>query len=227
MAGKDRYGIVPFTNPNGNVVHRVLGRTPDGKQVRENFKSFAEAVARKQALELEALGIQQSVSLKTTRLTDEELAQAESAFKKLQGTGHTLQYAIDWLLLHWRPPSTSPTVEAGYEKFIKEKMPDENGALTGPTGEVRLPAKTVTERLLATGGLLFSVCAVAYSYWKKCQPMEMVERARKEGRPICHCTQTGVVMTVLPQPQSGVGMKLYVCPRCNDSALAVREISRV
>lgn len=122
MAGKDRYRIRPFVNPSGESVHRVTGRSLEGKQVRENFKDFRQALARKQELELEAIGIKQSVSLKTTRLTDEELAQAESAVKKLHGTGHTLHYAVDWFLTHWRPPSSSPTVQVGYEKFIKEKQ---------------------------------------------------------------------------------------------------------
>lgn len=122
MRGKDRYRIKPFVNPSGEAVHRVTGRTPEGRQVRENYKDFREAVARKQELELEALNVQKAVSLKTTRLTDEELAQAEGAFKKLHGTGHSLDYAVTWFLTHWRPPSSSPTVQVGYEKFIKEKQ---------------------------------------------------------------------------------------------------------
>jgi len=122
MRGKDRYRIRPFVNPSGEAVHRVTGRTPEGRQVRENYKDFREAVARKQELELEALNVQQSVSLKTTRLTDDELAQAEGAFKKLHGTGHSLDYAVTWFLAHWRPPSSSPTVESAAQDFFKEKQ---------------------------------------------------------------------------------------------------------
>src|SRR5258708_758647 len=70
--------------------------------------------------------------------------------------------------------------------------------LTGPSGEVRLPAKIATELLLLTGGLLFSVCGVAYSYWKRCQPEERIDRARKAGRPICDCTEVGEIMLIIP-----------------------------
>lgn len=122
MRGKDRYRIRPFENPSGEAVHRVTGRTPEGRLVRENYKDFREAVARKQELELEALNVQKSVSLKTTRLTDDELAQAEGAFKNLQGTGHTLDYAVTWFLTHWRPPSSSPTVESAAQRFLEEKQ---------------------------------------------------------------------------------------------------------
>ena len=99
--------------------------------------------------------------------------------------------------------------------------------LAGPSGEVRLPAKTVTEVLLAGIGLLFSVCIVAYSFWKKCQPMEMVDWAIKQGRPICHCTETGTVMVVPRTNPSGGGIKRYECPKCRDMAWAQRPMKEV
>src|ERR1035437_6146957 len=68
--------------------------------------------------------------------------------------------------------------------------------LTGPSEEVRLPAKLATELLLATGGLLLSVFAVAYSFWKKCQPGEKIAEAHRQGRPICPCTVVGEVMVL-------------------------------
>lgn len=122
MADKDRFSIRPFVNPSGETVHRVTGRKLDGTQVRENFRGFREAVARKHELDLEAINIEQSVTLKPTRLSDDELAQAERSCTKLQGTSHTLEFAVTWFLTHWRPPSSSPTVESAYGQFIKEKQ---------------------------------------------------------------------------------------------------------
>jgi hypothetical protein len=85
--------------------------------------------------------------------------------------------------------------------------------LSGPSGEVRLPAKTATELLLLALGLLFSVCGVAYSYWKKCQPSEKIAAAQAQGRPICHCTEDGVVMLV-DAKRSNATFWEYVCPKC-------------
>jgi hypothetical protein len=97
----------------------------------------------------------------------------------------------------------------------------------GPSGDVTLPAKTATELLLLTGALILSVGAVAYSYWKKCQPIEMVDRAIKQGRPICHCTEAGTVMIVPDTNPKGGGIKSYKCPKCGDIAWAQRPMKQV
>ena len=86
--------------------------------------------------------------------------------------------------------------------------------LTGPSGEVKLSATTATELLLLTVTMLFSVCGVAYSYWKKGQPGELIELARKQGRPICHCTEFGVIMSMRPPPESDGAFRKYRCEKC-------------
>ena len=69
MAQRERFRIGPFTNPSGVVVYRVTGRKLDGTQVRENFPAYGRALARKQELEQDALQIENSVTLKATRLS--------------------------------------------------------------------------------------------------------------------------------------------------------------
>lgn len=65
MSRKDRFGIIEFENPSGAMVFRVTGRMSDGRQVRQNFKSYAEALARKGELEVEALGVPVGTSIST------------------------------------------------------------------------------------------------------------------------------------------------------------------
>ena len=84
MSRKERYSIGSYTNPSGTEVYRVSGRTPEGEQVRRNFRTFEEAVGYKSELEIAAFNAVQAVNLKRTRLTDEQLAEAEAAFKKLE-----------------------------------------------------------------------------------------------------------------------------------------------
>src|ERR1035441_8673358 len=86
----------------------------------------------------------------------------------------------------------------------------------GQSGQVQLPATTATDIMLSGLALLFSVCGVAYSYWKKGQPSEKVEAAQKQGRPICHCTEVGTVM-ILDQKLSDVELWVYLCPICKTS----------
>ena len=90
--------------------------------------------------------------------------------------------------------------------------------LTGPTGQVQLPAKTLTEGILIAGGIVFSLGGVAYSYWKSSQPAERVAAAQNQGRKICECTEDGTIMLFDPK-RSGPTMKLFYCPRCNETIL--------
>ncbi|HZD09248.1 MAG TPA: hypothetical protein VE176_13420, partial [Candidatus Limnocylindrales bacterium] len=98
---------------------------------------------------------------------------------------------------------------------------------TDSDASVKLPAKLATDIVLVWGGLLCAVAGVAYTYWKKSRPQEIVELAVKQGRPICRCTDVGTVMLVLPQPQSGVAFKLYECPRCKETTLAHKTVTTV
>ncbi|AHF94230.1 hypothetical protein OPIT5_08820 [Opitutaceae bacterium TAV5] len=46
--------ITPFTNPSGEIVFRVTG-WPDGKRIRRNFPTRAEAEAERQVLIVQSL----------------------------------------------------------------------------------------------------------------------------------------------------------------------------
>jgi site-specific recombinase XerD len=83
MAKRSRFSIKPFTNPSGQRVYRVQGRMPNGDRIRLNFQSHEQAQAKRDELEIKAAN--SSVTLKPTRLTDEQLADAEAAFRKLPG----------------------------------------------------------------------------------------------------------------------------------------------
>jgi len=65
----DRYSIAEFTNPSGKAVWRIQGRKPDGVRVRINFKTLAEARARKQQFDVEWLNLQAGSSCHTDNRT--------------------------------------------------------------------------------------------------------------------------------------------------------------
>jgi hypothetical protein len=96
--------------------------------------------------------------------------------------------------------------------------------LLGSSGEVRLPVQEAKDLTLLAGGVLCSVVAFAYSYWKKCQPREEIEWAKKNGRLICECTEVGTVMVMVPKPRSGESIKLYECPKCKEARLVSHGI---
>jgi len=80
--------------------------------------------------------------------------------------------------------------------------------LTGPSGELKLPATTATELLLLTGALLFSVGAVAYSYHQK---LEALKREHEEE----HQVRDGILFK---RGKRTGGKWMAFCPVCERPA---------
>ncbi len=116
MKSNDRFSIVAFTNPGGTEAWRVTGYKPDGVQVRLNFKSYAEALGKKNELEVEALNLPVAARLKHTRLTDAQLTEAEAAFHKLDGK--SLLGAVSFYLEHADGELTQVTVAEAHREFL-------------------------------------------------------------------------------------------------------------
>jgi integrase len=106
---------------------------PDGSRCRENHQTFEEAVARKAELEIQALNRPVQVGLKRTRLSDQQLAEAEAAVLKLGAT--SLLAAADYYLANYRPPAIKKTVQQAYQEFM---------AAQGE-GKKRLRARTLSD----------------------------------------------------------------------------------
>src|SRR5437773_2970476 len=116
----EKFRIVPFTNPSGAVVHRVYGKL-DGRIIRENYKDYVTALARKQELEIQAINAPLVLTMQPTRLTVGQLRDAEAAFQRLNGSPHTLLESVDFFLRNWRPAPLERTVEDAFDEFIQEK----------------------------------------------------------------------------------------------------------
>ena len=111
--------ISKFTNPSGEQVWRVHGRMADGQRVRQNFKERGDAVARRAELEIQALNRPVGDGFKQTRLTDEQLAQAEAAFLSLRG--EPLLPAVEFFLKHGCSTAVEITVREAVQKFLAAK----------------------------------------------------------------------------------------------------------
>lgn len=120
MGNRERFRIVPFTNPSGQLVHRVQGRLPEGRQVRENFTDFIHAVRRKAELELQSVGGGPLTETQTL-LNQEQLTQASTAFQKL-GNRTSLLEAVDFFLKHSRDPIKPITIEEACQQFLQSKQ---------------------------------------------------------------------------------------------------------
>ena len=76
------FQVTEFTNPSGDVVFRVSGWL-DGKRVRKNLSTRAEAEAERQSLEIQHLQRETGIRAAATRLTDDQLHEAETVFRRL------------------------------------------------------------------------------------------------------------------------------------------------
>ena len=95
--------VSQFTNPSGEIVFRVSG-WHDGKRVRKNFSTHAEAKAESQILEVQRLQGEGGVRTAITRLTDEQLQMAEAAFLRLKDASQPLLVYLECGLATYRTP---------------------------------------------------------------------------------------------------------------------------
>ena len=121
LAGKHRFHVVEFVNPSGETAFRVTGYLPSGARVRENFKTQEEAIGRKAELDIEAANIVTTTStrMKATRLTDEQVKDAEQAFAKIGN--RSLLDAVEYFLKNYREPVRQSTVQAAFDLFIADR----------------------------------------------------------------------------------------------------------
>ena len=94
-----------------------------GKQVRENFKTEAEALTRKDELLARYANLESSVVRRPTRLTEEQLREAELAFGEMGG--RPLLGAVRFYIANYRDPVNKITVREAFDKFIAEKRLDQ------------------------------------------------------------------------------------------------------
>ncbi len=90
-----------------------------GKRIRKQFISRAEALGEKNALEVEAANAGGEVRARVTRLSVEQLAEAESAFIRLGP--RSLSAAVEWFLATYKPPVTEMTLQAAETAFLADR----------------------------------------------------------------------------------------------------------
>ena len=140
-AGKERFHITHFINPSGETVYRVAGYQPEGARVRENFRTHEEAIGRKAQLDVEAANIVTTTAtrLKATRMTDEQVKDAERAVAKLGP--HSLLVAAEYFLANYHEPFHHITVAKAVDQFIADRekqnrRPDTIRSLRGRLGRL-------------------------------------------------------------------------------------------
>jgi integrase len=114
------FSVSRFLNRNGVTSWRVTGWL-HGVRIRRNFKSKDEAAAEKAALQLKALQFASGICARTTFLTDEQLREAEAAFRRITGNAHSLSFYLDYALANYREPARQQPLAAAIAEYLATK----------------------------------------------------------------------------------------------------------
>jgi len=118
-----RYHLVEFTNPSGALAWRVDGKDANGNRIRKNFATKAEAESAMQSLVIETDNSLSSVHLVQSRLTDEQVKDAEAAVHKLcdRSMSRSLTEVVDYFIKNWREPVRAKGAQEALDEFLESK----------------------------------------------------------------------------------------------------------
>jgi len=120
MKQTSAFVISEFTNPSGEIVFRVAGWL-DGNRIRKNFPTRQEARAEVDALEIQRLQGETGIRSTVTRLTEEQLHEAEAVIKRIQGKPHSLSFYVDFALANYRQPARQKALAEAVASYVATK----------------------------------------------------------------------------------------------------------
>ena len=120
MNAKSSFAISQFTNPSGEIVFRVSGWL-DGKRFRKNFPTRPEAEAERQVLEVCRLQGEAGIHTAATRLTDDQLHEAEMVFRRLSGQSHPLSFYVEFALANYHEPQRQQSLVDAVTEYLAVK----------------------------------------------------------------------------------------------------------
>ena len=113
--------ISQFTNPSGEIVFRVAGSLY-GERIRRNFPTRPEAEAERQTLIVQQLQAETGVRATVTRLTEDQLHEAETVFRRLAGRPHSLSCYVEYALANYREPVTQKLLAEAVVEYVAAKQ---------------------------------------------------------------------------------------------------------
>jgi len=131
------FTVSEFTNPSGEIVFRVSGWLY-GKRVRKNFSSQAEAEAERQVLEVQRLQAEGGIRTAATRLTDDQLHEAESAFRRLGDRKRSLLFYLDYALTNYREPEREKLVSDAVVAYLAARAKDHDRGLLSTSAKKQI-----------------------------------------------------------------------------------------
>ena len=179
---EEKFVIQRFKNSSGKTSYRVSGYKEDGSRVRKNFKSKTDAIEYKGTLEIATEGDIRGYALQRTRLTPEQLADAETALSHSSSQSLSQQLA-HYQALQQRVAKVSDIgIESAIAFYERHYRPD----------IVELPVHTAIARFLHSRK---GVVSQTKDYYAKCTKV----LTRKDPNKMLHQFTTDDVEKALEQ----------------------------
>lgn len=126
------FSVSRFENRNRVRSWRVSGWL-GGQRIRKNFKTREEACAECAVLETKALQSTAGFRRTTTLLTDEQLRDAESAFRRLANLPRSLSFYLDYAVAYYREPEREMPIGDEIACYIEARKVDRAQGLLSPS----------------------------------------------------------------------------------------------
>jgi integrase len=114
-----KFAVSRYENRNGVSSWRVTGWL-HGVRIRKNLKSREEAAAEKAVLEIKALQAAAGLRAVATTLTEDQMREAESVFRRV-GSERSLSFYVDFALANYHAPETQARLADAVAEYIAAK----------------------------------------------------------------------------------------------------------
>jgi len=123
-----QFTVSRFENRNGSISWRVSGWL-SGVRVRKNFATREDAAAEVQALEIRKLQETAAVRPVLTRLSEDQLHEAEAAFRRLKDAPRSLLFYLDYALANYREPALQKPLAEAVDEYLEARRLDHKRTL--------------------------------------------------------------------------------------------------
>jgi integrase len=120
MQHENSFSVSRFKNRNGAFSFRVDGYL-NGNRIRRNFKTREEAAAEQAALTIKALQLASNLRSVSTSLTEDQVREAEVAFRRIAECGRPLSFYVDFTLTNFREPASRKLIAEAVTEFEAAK----------------------------------------------------------------------------------------------------------
>lgn len=128
-AGRKPFKISIFKNPSGEDSFRVSGFL-HGVRIRRNFKARPDAEAECQLLEIQRLDAANKFRTVVTRLTNDQLREAEAAYQRIgDKPQRSLSFYVDHALATYREPEEPKALVDAVTDYVAGKTKEQERTL--------------------------------------------------------------------------------------------------